>query len=99
MPDSSIQMTYTYAQVFEASIQYFKEMNLLPKYSWINMLCKTSRGQYLELTPADMHRRLAKEFARIEAKYPNPISEDIIFSFIGSLQVCSATRQPYVCYW
>jgi len=34
---------------------------------------------YLELTPTDMHKRLAREFARIESKYVNPMSEDEIF--------------------
>lgn len=32
-----------------------------------------------EKTPEDMHRRMAKEFARIESYYPNPLSEEEIF--------------------
>src|SRR5690625_6678593 len=30
---------------------------------------KTPEGVYLEKTPDDMHRRMAREFARIEEKY------------------------------
>lgn len=36
--------------------------------------------RYVECTPADTQRRLAREFARIEAKYPNAMSEDEIFA-------------------
>lgn len=36
--------------------------------------------QYVEQTPEDTQRRLAREFARIEAKYSNPLSEDEIFA-------------------
>ena len=50
-----------------------------PEYSLINTLYKMPMARHLELTPADMHRRLAKEFARIEKKYPNPMSEEEIF--------------------
>lgn len=35
-----------------------------------------------EKTPADMHKRIAKELARIETKYPNSISEQEIFSYL-----------------
>ena len=36
-------------------------------------------GSLHESNPDMMHRRLAKEFARIEAKYPNPLSEEDIY--------------------
>ena len=36
----------------------------------------------LETNPDMMHRRLASEFARIEAKYPNPMSEEEIYSLL-----------------
>lgn len=35
-----------------------------------------------EPTPDLMHRRLAKEFARIEKKYPNPMSEEGIYELL-----------------
>lgn len=35
-----------------------------------------------EKTPIDMHKRIAKELARIETKYPNSISEQEIFSYL-----------------
>ena len=51
-------------------------------------------SQYLELTPNDMHRRLAKEFARIEAKYPNPLSEDAIFSLLDRFKFIVPQGSP-----
>ena len=50
---------------------------------WINKYClKDSEGNLYEKTPDDMHKRLAKELARIEQKYPNPVSEDEIYDKI-----------------
>ena len=43
-------------------------------------------GRRLETLPTDTFRRLAKEFARIEAKYPNPLSEDEIFSLLDGFK-------------
>lgn len=47
------------------------------------------QGKYAqpgEKTPADMHKRMAKEFARIEQKYPNPLSEDEIFDLLNNFR-------------
>ena len=47
---------------------------------WINKYAlKDSAGNLYERSPEDMHRRMAREIARIEAKYPNPMSEDELF--------------------
>lgn len=43
---------------------------------------KDSFGTIFELDPDDMHRRIAKELARIEKKYPNPLSEDEIYELL-----------------
>lgn len=47
-----------------------------------------------EDTPEAMHRRLAKEFARIEAKYPNPLSEDEIFYFFDHFKYIVPQGSP-----
>ena len=36
-------------------------------------------GNIYEKSPVDMHRRLANEIARVERKYPNPLSEEELF--------------------
>src|SRR5574337_958098 len=73
---------YTYSQVFEASIEYFNGDEFAAKVFVDKYALQDLNGTYLELTPADMHRRLAKEFARIERKYPNPLDEEVIFSLL-----------------
>lgn len=73
---------YTYSQVFEASVEYFNGDEFAAKVFVDKYALQNTSGTYLELTPADMHRRLAKEFARIEKKYPNPLEEEVIFSLL-----------------
>ena len=43
-------------------------------------------GKRLEALPTGTFRRLAKEFARIEAKYPNAMSEDEIFNLLDGFK-------------
>ena len=65
---------YTYEEAFEASLQYFKGDELAARV-WVNKYAlKDSFGNIYEKTPDDMHRRLASEIARVEKKYPNPLS-------------------------
>ncbi len=71
--------TYTFEEALEASKDYFNGDELAATV-WINKYAlKDSFGNLFERTPDDMHRRLAKELARIESKYPNPMTEDQIF--------------------
>lgn len=55
---------------------------------------KDSEGNMLEKTPDDMHRRLASEFARIEAKYPNPMSEEQILGLIKNFKYIVPQGSP-----
>ena len=73
---------YNYSQVFEASIEYFQGDEFAAKVFVDKYALQDLKGTYLELTPSDMHRRLAKEFARIERKYPNPLTEEVIFQLL-----------------
>ena len=70
---------YTYNQAYEASLKYFKGDELAARVWASKYALKDSDGNLYELTPDDMHRRLASELARIESKYPEPLSEDEIF--------------------
>ncbi|HMV24775.1 MAG TPA: ribonucleotide reductase N-terminal alpha domain-containing protein, partial [Saprospiraceae bacterium] len=68
--------------VFRATLKYFKGDDLAARV-WINKYAlKDSDGNIYEATPDDMHRRIAGEIARIEQKYPNPLSENEIFNLI-----------------
>ena len=74
--------TYTYTEALEESKKYFNGDELAASV-WINKYAmKDSAGNLYEKSPVEMHRRLAKEFARIENKYPNPLSEDEIFDLL-----------------
>jgi len=73
---------YTRDEVYKATLEYFKGDTLAAEV-WINKYClKDSKGNLYELTPDDMHWRLANELARIEAKYENPLSAELIYDKI-----------------
>ncbi len=71
--------TYSQDEAFKASLEYFKGDDLAARV-WVNKYAlKDSDGNIYELTPNDMHRRIAKEISRVEQRYPNPMSEDEVF--------------------
>ncbi|MFW6310306.1 MAG: adenosylcobalamin-dependent ribonucleoside-diphosphate reductase [Prolixibacteraceae bacterium] len=73
---------YTQEEAVKASYEYFKGDDLAAKV-WVNKYAlKDSFGNIFELTPDDMHRRIAKEIARIEKRYPNPFSEEEIYKVL-----------------
>lgn len=73
---------YTYEEVLKEATAYFKGDTLAANV-WINKYAlKNSANQLFERTPDDMHRRLASEIARVEKKYPNPLSEDELFHLL-----------------
>jgi len=71
--------TYSPEEISEASFEFFKGDDLATKVWATKYALKDSFGNVYELTPDDMHRRLAREISRIEHKYPNPLSEDVLF--------------------
>jgi ribonucleotide reductase alpha subunit len=73
---------HIYSQVLEASEEYFGGDEFAAKVFVDKYALQAPDGTYLELTPEAMHHRLAKQFARIEQKYPNPISEESIFALL-----------------
>ena len=67
---------YTYDEAFEASLKYFKGDELAARV-WVNKYAlKDSYGNIYEKNPDEMHFRFASEIARIEKKYPNPLTEE-----------------------
>lgn len=74
--------TYTFDEALKSTLEYFKGDELAATV-WTNKYAlKDSYGNLFEKNPNDMHRRLAREIARIESKYPNPLSEDDIFELL-----------------
>jgi ribonucleoside-diphosphate reductase alpha chain len=85
---------YNREEVFAATVEYFNGDELAANV-WINKYClKDSAGNLYEKTPADMHRRLAKELARIEANYPQPLSEEEIFELLKDFKYIVPAGSP-----
>ena len=78
--------TYTYDEALEESLKYFKGDELAASV-WINKYAmKDSFGNLYEMSPEEMHKRIADEFARIESKYVNPISVDDIHELLADFK-------------
>jgi len=81
-PTADKQKTYTYDEAFRSSLEYFNGDELAAKV-WANKYAlKDSYGNLFEKNPDEMHRRLAREIARIEAKYPNPMKEEEVYELL-----------------
>ncbi len=65
--------------ILEKTIEYFGGDELAATVWMSKYSLKNSKGEVFELTPDDMHHRLAREIARIENKYPNPLSEEEVY--------------------
>ena len=86
--------TYTSEDAFNASLKYFKNDDLAARV-WLNKYAlKDSEGNIYELTPNDMHKRIAKEIARVETKYTNPLSEEEIFNLIKDFKYIVPQGSP-----
>ncbi|RQO30315.1 adenosylcobalamin-dependent ribonucleoside-diphosphate reductase [Taibaiella sp. KBW10] len=86
--------TYTQEEAFEASLAYFKGDDLAARV-WLNKYAlKDSFGNIYEKSPADMHRRIASEIARIEALYANPMSEEEVYELIKDFKYIIPQGSP-----
>jgi ribonucleoside-diphosphate reductase alpha chain len=73
---------FTYEEAYEEAKVYFNGDELAANV-WVNKYAlKDSAGIIYENSPEMMHHRIAGEIARIEAKYPNSLSEKEIFDVI-----------------
>ena len=74
--------TFSQEEAVEAAKAYFKGDELAARV-WVNKYAlKDSYGNIYEKTPDQMHHRLAGEIARIEEKYPNPLTESELFDLL-----------------
>ena len=86
--------TYTQEEAFEASVAYFKGDDLAARV-WVNKYAlKDSDGNIYEKTPDDMHHRLAKEIARVEQQYANPMPEAEIYNAIKDFKYIVPQGSP-----
>lgn len=85
---------HTYGEAYEASLKYFDGDELAARVWASKYALKDSFGNYFELTPADMHRRIARELSRIENLYPNPLSEDELFNLLDHFRYIVPQGSP-----
>lgn len=83
-----------YDEAFKASLDYFNGDELAANVFLSKYALTDPDGDIKEATPESMHRRLAREFARIEANYPNPMSEDEIFSYLDRFRYIVPQGSP-----
>lgn len=88
------EQTYTYNDVYAATLEYFKGDELAARVWASKYALKDSEGQFYELTPEDMHHRIASEISRIESKYPNPMSEQTVFELLKDFKYIVPQGSP-----
>ncbi len=85
---------YNYNEVYAATLEYFKGDELAARVWASKYALKDSDGTYFELTPDDMHRRIASEIVRIENKYLDPMSEETVFSLLRDFRYIVPQGSP-----
>ncbi len=86
--------TYTYEEAYRATLEYFKGDELAARVWATKYALKDSYGNIYEKTPADMHRRIAAEIARIESRYPNPMDADEVFALLDRFRYIVPQGSP-----
>ena len=88
------RQVYSYDDAFNASLEYFDGDELAARV-WVSKYAlKDSANNLYERTPDDMHHRLAGEIARVESKYPNPMSEEEVFSYLKDFKYIVPQGSP-----
>lgn len=86
--------TFSYDEAFKASLDYFDGDELAARV-WVNKYAmKDSFGNIYEKSPEDMHWRIANEIARIEQKYPNPLTAQQVFDLLDHFKFIVPAGSP-----
>ena len=86
--------TFSHEEALQASLDYFNGDELAARV-WVNKYAmKDSYGNIYEKSPVDMHWRIANEIARIEKKYPNPMTAEQIFELLDHFRYIVPAGSP-----
>ena len=86
--------TYTFEEAFQASKEYFGGDELAARV-WANKYAlKDSFGHLFELTPDDMHHRIAADIVRIEQRYPEPMTHEEVFELLKDFRYIVPQGSP-----
>lgn len=89
--------TYTHEEATEETLKYFDNDELATNVFINKYALRNTNGELLEKTPDQMHRRVAKEFARIEKKkFKQPYTEDFIYTLLKDFKYISPQGSPLV---
>ncbi len=88
------RQTYTFDQAYRKSLKYFKGDELAAKVWVTKYALKDSFGKIYEQSPEDMHNRIADEIARIEQKYPNPVSKKEVLELLTDFKYIVPAGSP-----
>ena len=84
---------YTPDEIMRSSIEYFHGDELAASV-WMNKYALRDEERIFELNPDMMHRRLAREYARIEQNYPNPMGEEEIYGLLKDFRYIVPQGSP-----
>ena len=84
---------YTPEEIMKSSVEYFHGDELAANV-WMNKYALREDNRLYELNPDMMHRRLAAEYARIEANYQNPMSEEEIYHLLKDFRYIVPQGSP-----
>ena len=88
------QEVYTFDQAYKAALDYFNGDELAAKV-WVSKYAlKDASGNIYELSPVDMHWRLANEIARIEKKYEKPLSNQELYDLFDQFKYIIPQGSP-----
>ena len=81
-----------------ATLEYFNGDELATNVFMTKYCLRDNKGHFLELTPADMHARMAREFSRIEDKFgtdqPGHLSEEEVYSYFENFKYIVPQGSP-----
>lgn len=85
---------YSHEEVYRKSLEYFNGDELAASVFVNKYALQDKEGNYLEKSPDDMHRRMAKELGRIERNYTNSMSEDEIYELFKGFKYVVPQGSP-----
>ncbi|NLL28885.1 MAG: adenosylcobalamin-dependent ribonucleoside-diphosphate reductase [Bacteroidales bacterium] len=92
--DVEARTIYSFEEALKQSTEYFNGDTLAANV-WVSKYAlKDSDGNIYEANPDHMHRRLAKEIARIEKNYKNPMSEDEVYEVLRNFKYIVPQGSP-----
>lgn len=91
--NEALPKVYKTEEILDASNSYF-DGDTLAADVWMNKYALRDGENVMEVSPDDMHKRLAREFARIEKNYPNPMTQTEIYDLMKDFKYIIPQGSP-----